>query len=205
MSPIWSILLIALLYVNLSLVEAGKKMNQDEVIVINNNGGGKCGGHTRTIVKTAGQGKKGKGKKGKGHKIILSSGGGKCPGESKVTHIPFPMPVPHYEHVHHHSGWGHGSERREGQMAAGSMPVGSMTSGSSPVPSSDKGDRGMMMPFPFDAQRMDMPYPPHHMEMSGANPAVAYVPHPYAQQQAHHGHGPHHHHQGYGPMQHQYM
>lgn len=121
------------------------------------------------------------------------------------------MPVPHYEHVHHHGGWGHGgSERRESQMAAGSMPVGSMTSSSSPVPTAtvaDKGDRGMMIPFPFDPQRMDMPYAPHHMEMAGANPAVAYVPHPYGgQQQAHHGHGGphHHHHQGYGPM-HQYM
>ena len=120
------------------------------------------------------------------------------------------MPVPQYEHVHHHSGWGHGgSERRESQMAAGSMPVGSMTSGSSPVPSAtaDKGDRGMMIPFPFDPQRMDMPYPSHHMDMAGANPAIAYVPHPYGgQQQAHHGHGPHHHHhQGYGAMHHQYM
>lgn len=103
----WIILSFQLALLTVSFtVEAGKKGSESGIIVINNTGGGKCGGSAKTIVKTGAKGKKGKGGKGKGHTIIASSGGGgggcSCGDhghheESKVVTIPVPVPVTYHD------------------------------------------------------------------------------------------------------------
>ncbi|XP_074594375.1 uncharacterized protein LOC141849790 [Brevipalpus obovatus] len=176
MSPLWCLLCLSLVFVNLCYVEAGGK-SQEDVIVINNGGGGSgCGGGAKTIVKTGGGGKK-KGKKGKGHKIILTSSSGKCGKEHKVSHIPLPIPIPHYEHHHHgqHHGWG-GMERRTSGMMAASNEIKSTMQ-----PSHEKGDRGQIvsMPYQVDPHRMDFGFPMDPMAFVPPFSPYGFNPMPY--------------------------
>ncbi|XP_015784924.1 hornerin [Tetranychus urticae] len=114
----WIILSFQVTLMVLTFCEAGKKGTESGIIVINNTGGGKCGGSAKTIVKTAPKGKKGKGGKGKGHTIIASSGGGgggggcssscKCGhgdhghDHGKVVAVPVPVHIPVHDNKFMH-------------------------------------------------------------------------------------------------------